>query len=404
LQGHENAVHQREGNGKIMSKIVRAGVVAAAVATAFATLSAPAGAEEGAIIGADAANAVPGSYIVLLDPEASTRAQGLASRFGGSVGFEYDALHGFSVTLSEKQAKRLAADPAVRSVEQNRVVSVAATQTNPPSWGLDRVDQRALPLNSRYEYSTTASNVNVYVLDTGVRATHQTFGGRVRQGYDFVDNDTNADDGYGHGTHVAGTIAGSQYGVAKGASIYPVRVLNSQGSGTTAQVVAGINWITQNAQRPAVANASLGGGASTSIDTAVRNSVAAGVTWVVAAGNSATNASSTSPARVTQAITVGATTSTDARASYSNYGSVLDLFAPGSGITSAWNSSDTAAYTGNGTSFAAPHVAGAAALYLSTHTSAAPAQVETSLENAATSGVVTNPGSGSPNRLLYTGP
>jgi len=387
-----------------MSKFVRVGVVAAAVATAFATFSVPAGAEEGTILGAGAAGAVPDSYIVLLDPAADTRARGLASRFGGRVGHEYPALHGFSVTLSEKQARRLAADPAVRSVEQNRTISVAEVQTNPPSWGLDRVDQRALPLNSRYEYSTTASNVNVYVLDTGVRATHQTFGGRVRQGYDFVDNDTNADDGYGHGTHVAGTIAGSQYGVAKGASVYPVRVLNSQGSGTTAQVIAGINWITQNARKPAVANASLGGGASTSIDNAVRNSVASGVTWVVAAGNSNTNASSTSPARVQEAITVGATDRTDARASYSNYGSVLDLFAPGSGITSAWNGSDTATYTGNGTSFAAPHVAGAVALYLTTHTSASPAQVETSLENAATSGVVRSPGSGSPNRLLYTGP
>jgi subtilisin family serine protease len=241
------------------------------------------------------------------------------------------------------------------------------------------------------------------VLDTGVRATHTTFGGRVKQGYDFIDNDTTADDGYGHGTHVAGTIAGSQYGVAKGVSVYPVRVLDNAGSGTTAQVVAGINWITQNAVAPAVANASLGGSGSTSIDNAVRSSVAAGVTWVVAAGNSGANASSYSPARVTQAITVGATTSTDARASYSNYGSVVDLFAPGSTITSAWNGGDTATYTGNGTSFASPHVAGAAALYLSTHTTATPAQVETALVNSATTGVVTSPGSGSPNRLLYTG-
>ncbi|GAB3447739.1 S8 family peptidase [Actinophytocola sediminis] len=387
-----------------MSKFTRVSVVVAAAATAFATFAAPAGAEEGTIVAAGAANAVPDSYIVVLEPTADVRAHGLADRFGGRVGFEYPTLNGFSVELSERQAKRLAADPAVRYVEQNRTISVAEVQTNPPSWGLDRVDQRALPLNSRYEYSTTASNVNVYVLDTGVRAAHQTFGGRVRQGYDFVDNDTNADDGYGHGTHVAGTIAGSQYGVAKGASVYPVRVLNSQGSGTTAQVVAGINWITQNARRPAVANASLGGGASTTIDNAVRGSVSAGVTWVVAAGNSNTNASSTSPARVQEALTVGATTSTDARASYSNYGSVLDLFAPGSNITSAWNSSNTATYTGNGTSFAAPHVAGAAALYLSANTSASPAQVEQTLESRATSGVVGSPGSGSPNRLLYTGP
>jgi subtilisin family serine protease len=381
---------------------MRTSVVAAALATAFATLAGPAHAAEGTILGVGARDAVPGSYIVLL--EAHGDARQVASEFGGRIGYEYKALHGFSVKLSEQQAKRLAADPDVKSVEQNRTVTVAATQTNPPSWGLDRIDQRSLPLSSSYTYSTTASNVNVYVLDTGVRATHQTFGGRVRQGYDFVDNDTNADDGYGHGTHVAGTIAGSQYGVAKGAAIYPVRVLDSRGSGTTAQVVAGINWITQNAVRPAVANASLGGSTSTSIDNAVRSSVAAGVTWVVAAGNSNTNASSFSPARVTQAITVGATTSTDARASYSNYGAVVDLFAPGSGITSAWRTSDTATYRGDGTSFASPHVAGAAALYLSANTTATPAQVESSLVGRATTGVVGNPGSGSPNRLLYTGP
>lgn len=384
--------------------ILRSGVVAAVFATAFATVAGPANAAEGTIVGAGVEGAVPNSYIVVLDEDSDTRAQSLASEFGGRVGYEYTTLHGFSVELSEKQAKRLAADPDVAYVEQNRTVRVAETQANPPSWGLDRVDQRALPLNQAYNYTTTASNVHVYVLDTGVRATHQTFGGRVRQGYDFIDNDTTAQDGYGHGSHVAGTIAGSQYGVAKGAAIYPVRVLNNQGSGTTAQVVAGINWITQNAVKPAVANASLGGSGSTAIDTAVRDSVASGVTWVVAAGNSNTNASSFSPARVTQAITVGATTSSDARASYSNYGSVVDLFAPGSTITSAWNTSDTATYTGNGTSFASPHVAGAAALYLSANTTATPAQVQTALVNRATTGVVGNPGSGSPNRLLYTGP
>lgn len=386
-----------------MSKLMRAGVVAAAFATAFGSFAGPASAAEGTIVGAGAEGAVPNSYIVTLKAGSGAKAGSLADRFGGRVGYEYPALRGFSVQLSEQQAKRLAADPAVQSVEQNRTVRVAETQTNPPSWGLDRIDQRNRPLNSSYTYSTTAPNVNVYVLDTGVRATHQTFGGRVKQGYDFIDNDTNADDGYGHGTHVAGTIAGSTYGVAKGVSIYPVRVLDSSGSGTTAQVVAGINWITQNAVKPAVANASLGGSGSTSIDNAVRNSVAAGITWVVAAGNSGANASSYSPARVTQAITVGATTSTDARASYSNYGSVLDLFAPGSTITSAWNTSNTATYTGNGTSFASPHVAGAAALYLSTHTAATPAQVEAALVASATTGVVTSPGSGSPNRLLHTG-
>lgn len=386
-----------------MRKKLMTGVAGAAL-LATAAVAGPAQAAEGSIVGADAVGTVRDSYIVVLKNGTTTTTGGLAGKFGGQVGYEFTSVRGFSVHVSERQAKRLAADPAVAYVEQDRTFTVDATQTNPPSWGLDRVDQRNLPLNQQYTYSTTASNVNVYVLDTGVRASHQTFGGRVKQGYDFVDNDTDADDGYGHGTHVAGTIAGSQYGVAKGASVYPVRVLNSQGSGTTAQVVAGINWITQNARKPAVANASLGGGASTTIDSALRNSISSGVTWAVAAGNSNTNAGSTSPARVQEAITVGATDRTDTRASYSNYGAVVDLFAPGSGITSAWNSSDTATLTGDGTSFASPHVAGAAALYLSTNTAATPAQVAQALTTKATTGVVKNPGSGSPNRLLYTGP
>nr|WP_157527251.1 S8 family peptidase [Kibdelosporangium sp. MJ126-NF4]CEL13677.1 Alkaline serine exoprotease A precursor [Kibdelosporangium sp. MJ126-NF4]CTQ99363.1 Alkaline serine exoprotease A precursor (EC 3.4.21.-) [Kibdelosporangium sp. MJ126-NF4] len=379
------------------------GTVIAGAAVLAGVTAAPAYAE-GNVVGAGAEGAIRDSYIVVLKPGATEPAAGLAGKVGGRLGFTYQAINGFSVQVGERQARRLAADPAVAYVEQNRAVHVTATQTNPPSWGLDRVDQRKLPLDKAYTYANTASNVNVYVLDTGVRATHQTFGGRVKQGYDFIDNDTNADDGYGHGTHVAGTIAGSQYGVAKGASIYPVRVLGNDGGGTTAGVIAGVNWITQNAKKPAVANASLGGGTSSTLDDAVRKSVASGVAWVVAAGNSNTNADSFSPARVREAITVGATDKTDTRAGYSNFGAALDLFAPGSGITSAWNTNDTATYTGNGTSFAAPHAAGAAALYLSGNTSATPTQVSQALVTKATPGIVQNPGAGSPNRLLYTGP
>ncbi|MER7860890.1 MULTISPECIES: S8 family peptidase [Amycolatopsis] len=377
--------------------------MAAAVVTVLAGVT-PAQAAEGAIVGAGAEGAVADSYIVVLKDGSTADKPSLASKFGGAIGRQYtQGISGFSVALKERQAKRLAADPAVAFVEQNKVLRAEATQTNPPSWGLDRIDQRDLPLDSKYNYSTTASNVNVYVLDTGIRATHTDFGGRVKQGYDFVDNDTNADDGYGHGTHVAATIAGAKYGVAKGASLYPVRVLGSDGSGTTAGVISGVDWITKNAKKPAVANASLGGGASTALDTAVRNSIKSGVTWTIAAGNSNVNAANTSPARVTEALTVAAADRTDRRASFSNYGSVVDLFAPGVSITSAWKDNDTATYTGNGTSFAAPHVAGAAALYLSTHTGATAAQVAQALISASTPGKVTNPGSGSPNRTLYVG-
>ncbi|OOC04336.1 peptidase S8 [Amycolatopsis azurea DSM 43854] len=377
--------------------------MAAAVVTVLAGVT-PAQAAEGAIVGAGADGAIADSYIVVLKDGSTADKPSLASKFGGTIGRQYtQGLSGFSVALRERQAKRLAADPAVAFVEQNKVLHAEATQTNPPSWGLDRIDQRKLPLDTKYTYATTASNVNVYVLDTGIRATHTDFGGRVKQGYDFIDNDTNADDGYGHGTHVAATIAGAKYGVAKGASLYPVRVLGSDGSGTTAGVISGVNWITQNAKKPAVANASLGGGASTALDTAVRNSIKAGVTWTVAAGNSNVNAANTSPARVTEALTVAAADRTDRRASFSNYGSVIDLFAPGVSITSAWKDNDTATYTGDGTSFAAPHVAGAAALYLSSHTGATAAQVAQALISASTPGLVTNPGSGSPNRTLYVG-
>ncbi|MGW5702325.1 S8 family peptidase [Amycolatopsis japonica] len=377
--------------------------MAAAVVTVLAGVT-PAQAAEGAIVGAGAEGAVADSYIVVLKDGSTADKPSLASKFGGAIGRQYtQGISGFSVVLKERQAKRLAADPAVAFVEQDKVLRAEATQTNPPSWGLDRIDQRDLPLDGKYNYSTTASNVNVYVLDTGIRATHTDFGGRVKQGYDFVDNDTNADDGYGHGTHVAATIAGAKYGVAKGASLYPVRVLGSDGSGTTAGVISGVDWITKNAKKPAVANASLGGGASTALDTAVRNSIKSGVTWTIAAGNSNVNAANTSPARVTEALTVAAADRTDRRASFSNYGSVVDLFAPGVSITSAWKDNDTATYTGNGTSFAAPHVAGAAALYLSTHTGATAAQVAQALISASTPGKVTNPGSGSPNRTLYVG-
>ncbi|MET9830604.1 S8 family peptidase [Streptomyces sp. NPDC006385] len=368
-----------------------------------------AAAPEGRIQYAGAAGAVADSYLVTLRADharsGSQAGRALVEKYGADVERTYTkALNGYAIEASEAEAKRLAADPAVASVVQNRTFSVDATQTNPPSWGLDRVDQRNLPLNSSYTYPDSAGQgVTAYVIDTGVRITHSDFGGRASYGYDAIDNDNTAQDGHGHGTHVAGTVGGTAHGVAKKAKIVGVRVLNNSGQGTTAQVVAGIDWVARNAVKPAVVNMSLGGPADSALDTAVRNAIASGVTFAVAAGNESTNASTRSPARVAEAITVGATTSSDARASYSNYGSALDLFAPGSSITSTWSTSDSATNTISGTSMASPHVAGAAALHLAANPSATPAQVASALTSAATTGVVTNPGTGSPNRLLNVG-
>ncbi|MET7440713.1 S8 family peptidase [Streptomyces sp. NPDC004082] len=388
-----------------------AGAAAAAlvlgIVSALPANAAPA--REGRIQYAGDADAVANSYIVTLDPQAakssSARGKALARTYGAEIERTYTkALNGYAIEATPAEAKRFAADPAVASVVQNRTFHINATQTNPPSWGLDRIDQKALPLDSKYTYPDSAGQgVTAYIVDTGVRITHSDFGGRASYGYDAVDNDNTAQDGNGHGTHVAGTVAGNAYGVAKKAKIVGVRVLNNSGSGTTAQVVAGIDWVARNHSGPSVANMSLGGGADSALDTAVRNAIASGVTFAVAAGNDNANASNYSPARVAEAITVGSTTSSDARSSFSNYGSALDIFAPGSSITSSWNTSDTATNTISGTSMATPHVTGAAALYLADHPGSTPAQVASGLVAAASTGVVTSPGTGSPNRLLNVG-
>ncbi|MCC8243640.1 S8 family peptidase [Saccharothrix luteola] len=395
------------GDARTTRRLAVLGLAAvSAAALAFANVGVAAA--EGDVLGAERADAVPGSYIVALNDSSSPRsasastASSLVDKYGGQVRVAWQhALNGFHATMSASQARRLAADPRVAFVQADLPISVDAVQQNPPSWGLDRIDQRNLPLDSAYNYSTTASNVRAYIIDTGIRTTHSDFGGRATWGTNTVD--TNNTDCNGHGTHVAGTVGGTAHGVAKGVQLIAVKVLNCAGSGTTAGVVNGVNWVTQNAVKPAVANMSLGGGVDTALDTAVRNSIAAGITYAVASGNSNANACNYSPARVAEALSVNASTNTDARASFSNFGTCTDLFAPGQNITSAWMTNDTSTNTISGTSMASPHVAGAAALYLADNPTATPPTVNAAIVAAATSDKITSPGTGSANKLLFTG-
>jgi subtilisin family serine protease len=385
-------------------------VLLASAVVAGMAISSPASADEADILHAGGATAVADSYIVVLKSSAVTAdgvdslAQGLAARHGGGVGQVYrHALRGFEVSLPEAAARRLGAHPAVSYIQQNHTVSIAATQSPTPSWGLDRIDQRNLPLDNSYTFPTTAPEVRVYVIDTGIRFTHQDFGGRAVSGRDTIDNDNDATDCHGHGTHVSGTVGGTSFGVAKQVTLVGVRVLNCAGSGTFAQVIAGIDWVTgdHDPGELAVANMSLGGGFDQATNDAVTASIADGVTYAVAAGNENTNACTRSPASTPNAITLGATSITDARASFSNFGTCLDLFAPGVSIVSAWITSDTATATLSGTSMASPHAAGVAALILSANPTFTPQQVRDRMVADATPGVVTSPGTGSPNLLLF---
>lgn len=380
------------------------------------------------LIGAQAAEAtregvlrserpVSEEYLVTLEPGVARRpadpiqkgpsvpevAQKMAFGAHGTILFTYEhALQGFAIRMPEGRAEALARDPRVKRVEENGWVEGDASQKYPP-WGLNRIDQRYLPMDDYYFYGTTASNVHVFVLDSGLRTTHTQFTGRVGAGYGAINDGYGINDCYGHGTHVTGTLAGTTYGVAKGVTIHPVRVLNCQNTGTTAQIVAGVDWVTANSHlKPAVANMSLGGSPSSTMDDAVRRSINAGITYVVSAGNNNTSACNQSPARVSQAITVAATTMSDARASFSNYGSCVDLFAPGENVLSATHLSNNGFGTLSGTSMASPHVAGTAALYLAAHPTASPATVQSALICKSTKNVVSSAGSGSPNRLVYS--
>ncbi|MFD9776840.1 S8 family peptidase [[Kitasatospora] papulosa] len=395
------ALHKRARSVRLTASITA--VAAAAGVTLLATPfagAAPAPAT-GTVYGADAATAVSGSYIVMLDQKADKA--GLAKEYGGTLQRTYkSAINGFSASgLSETEAKRLAADPAVSKVVQNKKFHIDVTQDNPPSWGLDRIDQAETAGDGAYTYPDAAGgDVTAYVIDTGVRVTHKDFEGRATSGFDAVDNDEDADDGNGHGTHVAGTIAGAAHGVAKKAKIVAVRVLDDAGSGTTEQVVAGIDWVTANHEGLSVANMSLGGGADPALDAAVQKAIASGVTFAVAAGNESSDAGEGSPSRVPEAITVASSTEDDEQSSFSNFGSVVDIYAPGSDITSAWNDSDDATNTISGTSMATPHVVGAAAVYLGGHPDATPEEVAKALTDGATPDAISNATEGTANKLL----
>ncbi len=351
-------------------------------------------------------------------------ATSLTSTYGGTFSLTWGvALKGFRLHSTQAQAISMSQDSRVAFIVEDGAIAVGTPDAEPilmtpdpaafqnpqpnASWGLDRINQRTLPLDKGYSYNSNGTGVNAYVIDTGILPTHWEFQGRASAIWDF-ERERNGVDCNGHGTHVAGIIGGQTFGVAKNVRLFGVRVLNCLGTGTWSDIIDGVNFVTwhsrQSAQQgaPAVANMSLGGETNRAAEAAVRNSIRAGVTYVVAAGNWNSDAVNYSPAAVAEAITVGATDKNDYRAEFSNYGPTLDLFAPGVGIPSAWIGNDLMIATATGTSMAAPHVSGVVAQYLETHRTASPATVRSALVGTSTTGVISNPGQETPNRLLFT--
>jgi subtilisin family serine protease len=385
--------------GSIMSRnpIRYLTVLAAAAAVGITLAAAPVEARTAEVVGAGNPNAIPGEYIVAFK-EPVESPESLLARFGGELELRLDSIGAVAVDMNAAAAARLAADPAVLYVEQNMRVELAATQLNPPGWGEDRVDQRNLPLNASFTYPNTGSGVHAYIIDTGIWLDHPDFAGRLDAGYSSIVPDGNSRDCHGHGTHIAGTVGGTLYGIAKEVQLVPVQVFNCSGQSDNISIIGGVEWVTENAIKPAVATMSLTGTASQAVDTAVEASIASGVSYAVAAGNSNVDACTISPARVPAALTVAATDVADVRASFSNFGTCVDMFAPGVNVRSDYLFNVTTRLSG--TSISVPHVAGAAAVYLAANPTASPATVASALNGNATAGVVTDP-AGSPNRLLF---
>ena len=352
------------------------------------------------------ANTVPDAYVVVFNDavgDVDREVDAISQQYGIRASFRYRyAIKGFAATMPPAAVEALRNNPNVAYIEQDQIAHADVTQNN-PTWGIDRIDQRNLPLSNSYTYDQTGAGLDAYIIDTGIRFTHVEFGGRAVTGFDAINTGGTALDDNGHGTHVAGTVGGTTYGVAKNVRLIAVKVLDAGGSGSFSQVIAGVDWVTgDHTTTPAAANMSLSGGVFTALNDAVRNSINDGVTYCVAAGNNAADASTRSPASTVEAITVAASDINDGWASFSNFGSVVDIIAPGVSVTSSWNTSDVATNTISGTSMATPHTCGTAILYLSANPGASPAAVSSALTSNATPGAITGVPAGTANLLLYS--